>query len=323
MKWKKCLLVTLAVLTCLTTVYVYAVNHPSNALAHKACTSWDMVKREAFSLSHSEYNSIPALDTTTFQVEPGTASEVPVLMYHYIEPHMDAQKKQNKSMISLQDFEKNMKYLHDEGYHTITLEELEDYVNGRISLPSKSIVITFDDGYQNNYTLAYPVLKKYDFHASIFVIGSKIQDQPSVFDSSKDTFLSKPEIEAGSDVFEYNSHTYNLHHKGFIRCGQLVPAGLDTSLLNDDIQQMKQTGIDTPYIAYPFGYTSTQMIYYLQQNGYRMAFTVVQGMVKPGADLMRLPRLTVTTGTDLSTLLQSSSSRDAGSGSVTETNETN
>ncbi|MFE6073201.1 polysaccharide deacetylase family protein [Paenibacillus sp. NPDC057886] len=300
---KKIALAALAVLTCTITMYAYAVTHPTNAMSHKACTSWDMVKRKAFLMSHSDYSSKPALDLATFHIAQGSATEVPVLMYHYIQPKINNHETNNKSIINLEDFEENMKYLHEEGYNTITLEQLEQYVNGQISLPQKSIVITFDDGYQNNYTLAYPVLKKYNFHASLFVIGSKIQDQPSAFDPAKKTFISKQEMQAAKDVFEFNSHTYNLHHKGYMRCGDNVPVGLDTSLLNDDVKLMKETGIDTPYLAYPFGYTSTQMIYQLQQNGYRMAFSVRSGFVRPGDNPMKLPRLTVTTGTDLAALL--------------------
>ncbi|PQP80815.1 hypothetical protein C0Q44_25420 [Paenibacillus sp. PCH8] len=298
------MLAALALLTCTITLYAYAVTHPTNAMSHKACTSWDMVKRKAFQLSHADYSSRPALDRSTFQIEHGTATEVPVLMYHYIEPKQNNHETGNKSIINLEDFEQNMKYLYNEGYSTVTLDQLEQYVSGKISLPKKSIVITFDDGYQNNYTLAYPVLQKYNFHASLFIIGSKIQGQPAEFDPAKKSFISKPEMQAATDVFEFNSHTYNLHHKGFMRCGDNVPVGLDTSLLDDDIQRMKETGIDTPYLAYPFGYTSTQMIYKLQQHGYRMAFTVRSGFVHPGDPLMKLPRLTVTTGTDLAALLQ-------------------
>lgn len=306
--WKKITLALLAMLTCSITLYAYAVTHPTNAVSHKACTSWDIVKRKAFELSHTDFSNQSALDRSTFKIEQGTATEVPVLMYHYIEPKLNNHETDNKSIINLEDFEQNMKYLHDEGYQTITLNQLEQYVNGRISLPQKSIVITFDDGYQNNYTLAYPVLQKYNFHASLFVIGSKIQDQPSEFEPAINSFISKPEMQASTDVFEFNSHTYNLHHKGFMRCGNSVPVGLDTSLLDDDIQHMKQTGIDTPYLAYPFGYTSTQMIYKLQQHGYRMAFTVKSGFVHPGDHPMKLSRLTVTTGTDLASLLQPESS---------------
>lgn len=73
---------------------------------------------------------------------------------------------------------------------------------------------------------------------------------------------------------------------------------------------MKETGVDSPYFAYPYGEKSRQMIYELQENGYRMAFTVRQGFVKPGDRLMALNRLTVTSDTDMEKLLTPSLSDD-------------
>lgn len=293
------------ILVVLIIVYSFAVTHPSNALSHKACTSWEMIKDKSFMLTHSgskayKVNKLPA----GFEVKPGTAKEVPVLMYHYITPKADNKEPGNKSVINLEAFEENMGYLHDEGYYTATLQELEKYVLGEISLPEKSIVITFDDGYQNNYAYAYPILKKYGFHAVIFMIGSKIEKQTVLFDPNKKSSLSRAEIEASRDVFEYHSHTFGLHEKGFPKCGQSKSLALNTTLLQKDIKKIKAAGIDTPYLAYPYGEVSTQMLYYLKQNGYRMAFTVRQDFVKPGAPLMKLPRLTVTSVTNLPELLE-------------------
>ncbi|MBR2566684.1 MAG: polysaccharide deacetylase family protein [Paenibacillus sp.] len=304
---KKIILSSLALLTCSITLYAYAVNHPTNALSHKACTSWKIVERKMFTLFNTDFSMHSKLDRSKLVVKQGTATEAPVLMYHYITPKADNREPGNKSVVDLETFEQNMKFLYDNGYRTVSLSELEQYVNGEISLPQKSFVITFDDGYQNNYTLAYPVLKKYNFHASLFVIGSRIQPEPVAFDSSKKSDISKPEMEAGSDVFEYNSHTFNLHHKGYMVCGDDLPITLDTNLLDQDIEQIKRAGIDTPYIAYPYGYFSVQMIYKLQQHGYRMGFTVIPGFVRPGDSPMVLPRLTVTNETDLSILLQTDS----------------
>ncbi|WP_326847782.1 hypothetical protein [Paenibacillus macerans] len=80
-------------------------------------------------------------------------------------------------------------------------------------------------------------------------------------------------------------------------------AGQDPSLVEKDIALMKEKVVDSPYFAYPFGEKTRQMIYYLQENGYRMAFTVYQGFVKPGDRLMTLKRLTVTSDTDIDKLL--------------------
>ncbi|MBR3622573.1 MAG: polysaccharide deacetylase family protein, partial [Selenomonadaceae bacterium] len=70
------------------------------------------------------------------------------------------------------EFDKQMKYLKDNDYHTITPDELYASIEGREKLPENPVLITFDDGYADNYTNAYPILKKYDFKATIFVISS-------------------------------------------------------------------------------------------------------------------------------------------------------
>lgn len=295
-------------LAILIIIYAAAVTHPSTVLSRKACTSWGMVKNKMFTLSHSKHEQYPKLPEG-FSVEPGTAEQVPVLMYHYITPKEFNKEPGNKSVINLEAFEQGMDYLHEQGYYSASLSELEQYVRGQISLPAKSVVITFDDGYQNNYIYAYPILKKYGFKATIFMIGSKLQEQTQAFDPAKKSYLSKEEMESSRDVFEFHSHTYDLHHKGFEKCGVEAAAGQDSSLVENDIALMKEKVVDTPYFAYPFGEKTLQMIYYLQENGYRMAFTVHQGFVKPGDRLMTLNRLTVVSNTNLEELLNPQSSR--------------
>lgn len=285
-------------------VYAIAVTHPNNTISQKACTSWGMVNNKWITLTHErEVNNSKLPDG--FTVKPGTAKQVPVLMYHYITPRADNKEPGNNSIITLEAFEKGMKYLYDQGYYTATMNELEQYVQGKLTLPLKTVVITFDDGYQNNIIYAYPILKKYGFHATIFVIGNKVAEHAVPFEPTQKSFLSRDEMKSSADVFEYHSHTYDLHRKNFIKCGRKTSSGLDVSKITKDISRMKESGIDSPYFAYPFGEKSTQMIYYLQKNGYRMGFSVRQGRVKPGDRMMNLNRLTVTSKTDLSELFQS------------------
>lgn len=283
-------------------LYAVAVNHPSTVLSRKACTSWGMFKNTMFTWSHTKHEDRPKLPQG-FAVQPGTAEQVPVLMYHFITPKEFNKEPGNKSIINLEAFEQGIDYLYEQGYYTASLNELEQYVRGQITLPAKSVVITFDDGYQNNYVYAYPILKKYGYKATIFIIGSKIEEHTQAFDPVKKSYLSKDEIAASADVFEYHSHTYNLHYKGFEKCGTQAAAGQDPSMVDQDIDLMKSLGFDSPYFAYPFGEKNIQMIYHLQQNGYRMAFTVRQGFVKPGDRLMLLNRLTVLSNTNMAQLL--------------------
>ncbi|MFC2340938.1 MAG: polysaccharide deacetylase family protein, partial [Selenomonas artemidis] len=91
-------------------------------------------------------------------------TQVLVLNYHMV----------NSMFISLavepEDFDWQMKYLVDHGYHTITPDELYDFLAGTGELPERPVLITFDDGYVDNYTTAYPILKKYNLKATIFVV---------------------------------------------------------------------------------------------------------------------------------------------------------
>ncbi|MNO12026.1 Poly-beta-1,6-N-acetyl-D-glucosamine N-deacetylase precursor [compost metagenome] len=306
---KKPYIVALIITILLGGMYFTAVANPTNALSRKACSSWSIVKDQSYLLSHSAKVGQAIKLPDDFSIPDGTADHVPVLMYHYITPKDLNKEPGNNSIINLESFEESIKYLYDQGYYTATLEELEKYIHGEISLPLKTVVITFDDGYQNNYIYAYPILKKYGFHASIFLIGSKIEKQTAAFDPAKKSYLSFDEIKASSDVFEFNSHTYDLHYKGFEKCGIKYSSGLDTKLIEQDIAEIKSLGIDTPYFAYPFGEKSRPMMYLLQKNGYRMAFTVRQGFVRPGDPPMNLQRLTVTSSTQMSELLKAEHSK--------------
>ncbi|MFS0727984.1 polysaccharide deacetylase family protein [Paenibacillus sp. 1P07SE] len=280
---------------------------PDSALSHKGCMAWVMAKNKAFALTHPNAPRLAALDPSAKAfADPGGAESVPVLMYHYIVPAALNLEPGNNSMINLEAFEAGMDYLYEQGYYTATLEELEAYVIGERSLPEKTVVLTFDDGYENNIIYAYPIMKKYGFKGSLFVVGSNIEEQTGEFDPARKSFLSKQQMAETVDVFEYHSHTYDLHFKRELHCGNEYGAGMNEKLLRPDIDKMREIGIDTPYFAYPYGEFRQQMVYYLRQSGYRMAFTVRQGLVRPGDNPMQLNRLTVTSSSLLSELLEPS-----------------
>ena len=91
---------------------------------------------------------------------------ISVLMYHHV------LENDGTIAISQKNFEAQMKMLAKGGYTTITPDELLAYKQGKITLPKKSVLITFDDGWRNNYIYAYPILKKYGLKATIFLITS-------------------------------------------------------------------------------------------------------------------------------------------------------
>ncbi len=102
--------------------------------------------------------------------------KVPVLLYH--EFYESEPPKELYGIVSTPDkFEKDMLHILKEGYTFISLDQLMDYKNGLKGIPEKSVVLTFDDGYRSNYTMIYPILKKYHIPAAIFIIEDKIGEK--------------------------------------------------------------------------------------------------------------------------------------------------
>ena len=110
---------------------------------------------------------------------------VPVLMYHHINRH-----KGDMVTITPEVFEGQMEYLHNAGYRTLKIGELIAYINGGLTLTRKSVVVTFDDGWLDNYMYAFPTLKKYKINATVFLITNRVKNA-SLQNSEIQTLYSK------------------------------------------------------------------------------------------------------------------------------------
>ena len=99
----------------------------------------------------------------------GESVSLPVLMYHSI---LDSKAKAGKYTIPPAVLEQDLQYLREHGYTSVSPEELIAYARGEGSLPEKPVLLTFDDGYYNNYSYVYPLLETYDMRAVISVVGS-------------------------------------------------------------------------------------------------------------------------------------------------------
>lgn len=102
-------------------------------------------------------------------------TKIPILLYHNFLETVPEEDPDNFNYINTpESFEENIKVLLENGYTIISLEELNNMNDGKINLPEKPIVITFDDGYYSNYKYIYPILKKYNVKVSIFVVTDKV-----------------------------------------------------------------------------------------------------------------------------------------------------
>lgn len=138
--------------------------------------------------------------------------ELPVVMYHSI--YKDS-KLQGKYVIDPQKFEDDLNMLKEKGYTTITVQDLIDYTESNKKLPEKPIMLTFDDGYYNNYLYAYPLLKKYKCKAIIspVVYYTELYSNSSETLSPSYSHCTWKQLEEmqNSGYVEIQNHSYNLH----------------------------------------------------------------------------------------------------------------
>ncbi|WP_234123752.1 polysaccharide deacetylase family protein [Clostridium hydrogenum] len=182
---------------------------------------------------------------------------VPVLMYHSICDDND----DNIMKVPKKQFDEQMKYLKDNGYHTLSANEFYNFlVNGK-SIPKKSVLITFDDGYQNQYDNAYPTLKKYNFNAVLFIITNYLDKGTLYLKSSELKEMSQNGID--------------------IECHTLNHAKLDKLSYEDQLKNLEEsknklegiTGKSVRAIAYPYGEFNVDTVKAEKKDGYLMAFT--------------------------------------------------
>lgn len=209
-----------------------------------------------------------------------STTKVPVLLYHHIlSDEENTCFRRNGAVISTEQFEKEMKYLHDNGFTTITLLELQDFLYKGKSLPDKSILITFDDGYYSNVTRAYPILKKYDFNAVIFLIATTIKDKQTPFNPDKLIFMAEDSIKSTKDVFEYASHTYDLHRFSDVdnKKTKLMMATKDEII--KDLKNSFNFVDNRHAFAYPLGQYNDIVLEAMADTYVYMGFTVKPGYV--------------------------------------------
>lgn len=221
------------------------------------------------------------------------AKKVPVLMYHHLLEQEDINTYNwngNSSVLSVESFEKQMDYLYENGYYTATLDELQKYIEGEIMLPEKTVVITFDDGYYSNIIYAYPIMKKYNFRGTIFLVGNTHSQPQKEFHPEGLQHISVSQRHRYRDVFDYGSHSYNLHRKD--KNGRPILISSDEKTIKEDLQK-NMALVNTKYFAYPYGSYSNKAIRYLKETGHEMAFTTQRGYVSPSMDKFKLPRFSI------------------------------
>jgi peptidoglycan/xylan/chitin deacetylase (PgdA/CDA1 family) len=208
-------------------------------------------------------------------------------MYHHF---IEEGPSTADTVVSADSFADQMRALQEAGYTAVTPEQLIDYVEQDIPLPDKAVVITCDDGYTSNLTIAAPILEKYGMKATVFAIGINVGQtlyphSGEVLDPPRFSWDEvRPWVEKG--VIEVQSHTYDMHQRadygfsgrdGVLQLPGESEADYRAALANDFTEArdgLKEgLGVDMVALAFPFGLNSKQAVEELEKVGVKVTFT--------------------------------------------------
>ena len=227
--------------------------------------------------------------TAVFSVSAYKSTEkpvpLPVIMYHSV-----CGKAPSAYTVTPQQLDSDLAWLKNNGYTSVSARQLTDYTRGNGELPEKPVLITFDDGFYNNLSLALPLLEKYDMCAVVSIVG-RYTDDYAAADPHADSYsyLTWSDIArlAASGRIEIGSHTYDMHSNSNGRqgCAKLpeesndeyaAALGTDIGLLKTELLQ--NCGIIPEVFAYPFGAISRESLPILRESGILITLTCREGI---------------------------------------------
>lgn len=218
------------------------------------------------------------------------SQSVPILMYHKVDsnPHSGGLGLR----VPCKKFDWQIKFLYSHGYHSVTIDDVVKHFKYGNKLPSKPIVISFDDGYENNYKYALPILKKYNFKATIFLVYNTL-NKTNIFD--------KPFHQPTNKMLTY-SEVYKLIKNG-IEIGShtlnhpiLTKVSINTArkeITDSKTNIEKRFGINIKVFCYPHGKYNSNIKVLVKQAGYECAITTDQGVNNKNSDLYALKRIRI------------------------------
>jgi peptidoglycan/xylan/chitin deacetylase (PgdA/CDA1 family) len=228
-------------------------------------------------------------------VPPASVRSVPVLMYHEIsEP---GKATWDHLAVSPAVFREQLDFLLDADYTTLTAGAFASLLAEGAQVPPRTVILTFDDGFEDFHRHAVPALTEHGCTATVFITTGWIQDSgPESAGRRPGRMLSWSQVnEAVTTGIEVGAHS--CQHP---QLDQIPSVRLRDELHMSKARLEDRLGISVPGLAYPYGYSNARVREVAQAAGYSYGYAVRNTMTSLGADLFRLPRLTVHRSTDLS-----------------------
>jgi peptidoglycan/xylan/chitin deacetylase (PgdA/CDA1 family) len=230
------------------------------------------------------------------------ALRIPILAYHLIDdapPSLFRGRFAREMTVSITSFDRQMTALRAKGYHTVTPYQVYRAISGLAPLPPRSVVLTFDDGYRDNFTNVFPVLRRHGYTATFFVITGAVGCKG---------YMSWPELrEMSTAGMLIESHT--VTHPVLTRIPLLA---VERELVQSRQALRHNLGVDSRVLCYPYGKYNPSVIDAARAAGYLMAFTTRAGLTMEPQAIFALPRVPVRHRESADTFLRSL--RNAGIG---------
>ena len=205
---------------------------------------------------------------------------IPVLMYHKV-----GDDKDNDAVIREDLFREQMKFLKDNGYNPLTMDQLYDYVVNGAAVPEKPVVLTFDDGYADTYSIVYPIMKEYGFPATVFInpgdVGTRL---------------------TWDQVREMHKNGITISNHGFqhIEMGQLSETKQIENITKAQEALAKEVGIkDNPWFCYPYGDKNEFTDSASKKAGIKMGMAMKSGWAHTGDNPYNILRVWVGNAVDI------------------------
>jgi len=221
-------------------------------------------------------------------------ASIPILMYHRVVTEVPTNSRHG-IWVTVQSFEQNLISLKRHGYSPITFEQYQLFLNGEFILPNRPVILTFDDGYEDNYTHAFPLLKKYGFSAVIFLVANSMR-RTNFWDADEpqEPLMTDKQIrEMSTAGIGFGSHT--ITHPNLTQCSleQIKKELVDSKQM---IEQL--TGKEIISLAYPYGAVNESIKSITAETGYKFGVATNSGPLKFYEDLFEIRRTQVFPWTD-------------------------
>jgi peptidoglycan/xylan/chitin deacetylase (PgdA/CDA1 family) len=211
---------------------------------------------------------------------------VPILMYHSVS---EAPVSGNRLAVSVDSFRRQMQFLKNHNYNVVPLEAVANLITGQKKIPAKTLAITFDDGYRDNYTNAFPILKKYNLPATMFIITNEV-GRPGGDRLSWDEI----KIMRDSGLIAFGSHCLGPEPLVNIKSEQ----DLRREIFDSKKILAERLKKEINAFSYPGGLFNDKIRQLVIDAGYKLAVTTNPGKKILNNDIFALKRLRISSTSD-------------------------